>query len=141
MITVRLFIGTNVHNKKKGSYTVHAECQNDVFTMPSQIVSSKVAIDKHRLILLGLIDFLNALINICEEQVTIKLYITDDILAYEWNVEHLQEKSFSDSVKDLDLWNKVINIVNNNKYNLCIFGSDNMLSSVSKMRSNYGKKH
>lgn len=140
MIKLKLFIGTSIHSKRKGSYSIQAYNKDTYLVLPPKIIE-QTYISHCVLTLRGLYDFLLLLSNTSKDEgIAVCLYTTDNIVSYEWNTEYIKDGSFSLSNQNVEIWNKIINILKSTNITLDIKGDDNCLSAISKVRSNYGKK-
>lgn len=127
---LRVFIGV-FKTTEYSSYAITVYGDGVCMQMDPQIVSDSIS--KHRIILMGLIRFLNEISKTNFPGVLdIAYYAGDDSVAFEWNTEHLQDGYFAKSTQDVDLWNEIVKRSNNPKLELSILGKENILQKINK---------
>lgn len=60
-------------------------------------------------------------------------YSNNDQVSFEWEKEYKVEKHFSPNIKNLNEWNKIVEIVKKNNIELTIRGEDGVTSVLNKM--------
>ena len=84
----------------------------------------------HRMLLKGLITIMEA-----SKNVELIFYSNDNHLAFEWEREYKQDNQFSKGTKDIEQWNKVIELKKKNKIDLKVKGEEDVLFAIGKRLS------
>ena len=90
----------------------------------------------HWMLLKGLITIMEA-----SRDVEIIFYSNDNHLAFEWEREYKQDNQFSKGTKDIEQWNKVIELKKKNKIDLKVKGEEDVLFAIGKRLSKEVAKH
>ena len=84
----------------------------------------------HWMLLKGLITIMEA-----SRDVEMIFYSNDNHLAFEWEREYKQDNQFSKGTKDIEQWNKVIELKKKNKIDLKVKGEEDVLFAIGKRLS------
>lgn len=87
--------------------------------------------NQHAILLCALLDYLQDAMP--KEEIV--FYGGNNFLSFEWENEWKKDFTFSARTKDVDLWKKVIKIVEAKKIDLKIIGADNPLSIAGQLKS------
>ncbi|MBQ4344066.1 MAG: hypothetical protein IJC38_09290 [Erysipelotrichaceae bacterium] len=90
----------------------------------------------HGMLLEGLIKIMEA-----SQNVDLVYYSNHDHLPFEWEREFKKENQFSKGTKDLDKWNKVVELSKKNRINLTVKGDGDVLFAVGKRLSKEVRKN
>ena len=86
--------------------------------------------------LLSALDYgVQSISRISNQKYEIDYYPNNDLIYFEYEKEYRQDKCFSASTRDIDLWNHIVNILNTSKCELTIeprFSTLSMLGKIEK---------
>lgn len=111
------------------SYSLTIENNGEYFLMPSVTIDTK---NTYILTLKALLGFIETLSKNVHEKVELYYYCTNFDVCYEWNNDYKKHKKFSQSVKSLELWEKILVLLE--KYDITLYiKNNNYLSFISKV--------
>ena len=123
-MTKRIFLGIS---KRTYSLIIRESETKNTVKYPAVTLESG---NKHSVILTALFDSLRKL----EKNDTAIFYPNDSLVSFEWETEHKKDGHFSKKTKDLELWNKIVEICELKKINLTIKDSNDILSALGKYK-------
>lgn len=124
---MQVFVGA-YQSKTKSNYAVSIHSDGNSVQLDPVVFASKIT--KHRLLLLALVDVLNNLIDLGKGW-EVDFFSDDYSVWFEWDQEYCKERKFYKN-DDIDVWTKIVKLVENNEISLTIYGDDTALSKLNK---------
>lgn len=129
----RVFIGLHRISPQSVAYsTVVQTSDRQVYSNSHRIAESvrNKTISNHRVNLLAIESFLNDFTKDRHGSCTVKIYCKDDFIGFEYNSEYLKDKSFSPKTRDIDVWTRIVAVLEENKIDVVIDDGSSILGGL-----------
>lgn len=129
----RVFIGLHRISPQSVAYSTVVQTSNrEIYSNSHRIAESarSKTIGNHRVNLLAIESFLNDFTKDKHGRCTVKIYCKDDFVGFEYNSEYLKDKSFSPDTRDMDVWNRIVAVIEDKKIDVIIDDGSSVLGGI-----------
>lgn len=129
VMVIRVFIGiSKIKNNLRYATSLYINNQG----YPLDPKTANNSWDNHKVTLVAIRDILQELVNAKKDKYEVIYYCNDDLVSFEWEVQYKQDKHFTEQIKDVDVWQEIIKIIENHDISLTIRGKSNILEKMNK---------